>query len=126
MEREFIITIEATIPNATTTADQALQAINKVINESSDITQPPFILLCITSNNSLVLTTNPTTKAAAYTRYLQIIANATKCLKLVESRINECWTKFLLHNVPTNTNLSTVRSKIESTYPSLRLGQDHR
>jgi hypothetical protein len=123
-EREVIITLETTIPNAATTADQALQAINKAINESADITQPPFILSRITSNNRLVLTTNPTTKAAAYAPYLQIIANAAKVLKPIESRINERWTKFLLHNVPTNANLATIRSEIESTYSSLCLGQD--
>jgi hypothetical protein len=101
-----------------------LQAINRVIKESADITQPPFILAHITSNNRLVLTTNPTTKASDYTPYLQIIANVTQQLKPTETRINERWTKFLLHNVPTNANLPAVRSKIEDTYPSLRLGQD--
>jgi hypothetical protein len=73
-----------------------------------------------------VLTTNPTTKASDYTPYLQIIANVTQQLKPTETRINEQWTKFLLHNVPTNANLPAVRSEIEDTYPSLRLGQDPR
>jgi hypothetical protein len=59
-------------------------------------------------------------------RDLQIIASVTQQLKPTETRINERWTKFLLHNVPTNANLPAVRSEIEDTYPSLRLGQDPR
>jgi hypothetical protein len=123
-DRELIITLGETITNHATIADQALQTINKVIKESTDITQLPFILACITNNNRLVLTTNPTTKALDYTPYLQIITNVTQQLKPTETRINERWTKFLLHNVPTNANLSAVRSEIEDTYPSLHLGQD--
>jgi hypothetical protein len=72
-----------------------------------------------------VLTTNPTTKASDYTPYLQIIASVTQQLKPTETRINECWTKFLQHNIPTNTYLPALRSEIEDTYPSLSLGQDH-
>jgi hypothetical protein len=123
-DREVIITIGEKITDHATIANHALQAINKVMKESTDITQPPFILARITSNNRLVLTTNPTTKASDYTPYLQIIANVTQQLKPTETRINERWTKFLLHNIPTNANLPAVRSEIEDTYPSLRLGQD--
>jgi hypothetical protein len=119
-----IITLREKVTDNATITDQALQAINKVIKESTDITQPPFTLAHITSNNRLVLTTNPTTKASDYTPYLQIIANITQQLKPTKTRINECWTKFLLHNVPTNANLPPVRTEIEDTYPSLRLGQD--
>jgi hypothetical protein len=125
-DREVIITLGEKVTDTATIADQALQAINKVINESTNITQPPFILAHITSNNRLVLTTNPTTKASDYTPYLQIIANVTQQLKPTETRINERWTKFLLHNVPTNANLPAVRNEIEATYPSLCLGQDPR
>jgi hypothetical protein len=124
VDREVIITLGENVTDATTIADQALQAINKIINESTDITQPPFILARITSNNRLVLTTNPTTKASEYTPYLQIIANVTSNLKPSETRINERWTKFLLHNVPTNANPTAIRNEIESTYPSLCLRQD--
>jgi hypothetical protein len=123
-DREVIITLGEKVTNQATMADQALQAINKVIKESTNITQPPFILARITNNNRLVLTTNPTTKASDYTPYLQIITNAAQPLKPTETRINERWTKFLLDNVPTNANLPAVRSENEDTYPSLRLGQE--
>jgi hypothetical protein len=125
-DREVIITLREKVTDTATIADQALQAINKVIKESADITQPPFILARITSNNRLVLTTNRTTKASDYTQYLQIIANVTQQLKPTETRINERWTKLLLHNVPTNANLPAVRTEIEDTNPSLHHGQDPR
>jgi hypothetical protein len=123
-KREVIITIAVPVTNAIPTTDYALKPINKVIMESADITVPPFILACITSNNRVVLMTNPTTKATTYVPYLQILTNAVKCLKPVETKSNECWSKFLLNNVPTNANLSTVKAEIESTYPSLHLRQD--
>jgi hypothetical protein len=69
-EREVILTLEATVTDSTTTANQALQSINAVIRQSADITHPPFILAYITSNNRLVLTSNPTTKASAYVPFL--------------------------------------------------------
>jgi hypothetical protein len=121
-EREVIITLNTTVTNATATADQALQTINTTIKGSPNITQPPFILAYITSNNCLVLTTNPMTKASTYEPLLQIIANATSNLNPVETTINECWSKFLLHNVPTNSNLDAVHAEIEATYPSLCYG----
>jgi hypothetical protein len=89
-EREVIITITVPVTNAIPTTDYALKLVNKAIMESANIAMPPFILACITSNNRVVLMTNPTTKAAAYAHYLQILTNATKCLKPVETKINEC------------------------------------
>jgi hypothetical protein len=116
-DREVIITIKVAVTDAIRAADYSLKLVNKAITESADITMPPFILARITSNNRIVLITNPTTKVAIYMPYLQILANATKCLKPVETKINECWSKFLLHNVPTNAKLSAVKAEIESTYP---------
>jgi hypothetical protein len=109
--------------NAAATTHQTLQAINKTIKDTPDITQPPFILARITGNNRVVLTSNPTTNASAYEAYLPMIANAASNLNAVKTRINERWSKFLLHNVPTNTDLNVVRSEIEATYPSLCLGE---
>jgi uncharacterized coiled-coil protein SlyX len=125
-EREVIITLNTAVTDAAATIDQTLQAMNTTIKDTPDITQPPLILSGITSNNCLVLTTNPTTKASAYELYLQMIPNAASNLNPVETRINEYWSKFLWHNVPTNTNLNIVHSEIEATYPSLSLGQTPR
>jgi hypothetical protein len=123
-EREVIIHIAMPVSDPIQAADYTLKLINKAITESADITVPPFTLAHITTNNRVVLMTNPTTKATAYAPYLQFIADATKCLKPIETKINECWSKFLLHNVPVDADPSTVKVEIESTYPSLHLGQD--
>jgi hypothetical protein len=45
-------------------------------------------------------------------------------LQPTDPRINERWTKFLIHNVPTNAKPPDVKTEIETTYPSLRLAQD--
>jgi hypothetical protein len=122
-KRQVIIMLNTSKTNATTTVDQTLQAINKTIKDIPDITQPPFILAYITGNNYLVLTTNPTTKVSVYKLYLQMIANIASNLNTVETIINECWSEFLLHNIPTNTDLNVIYSEIKTTYPSLYLGQ---
>jgi hypothetical protein len=46
-----------------------------------------------------------------------------KALQPTDPRINGCWSKFLVHNVPTNAKLPVIRGEIESTYP-LHLAQE--
>jgi hypothetical protein len=105
-------------------ADYALNRFNYTIGRSADITLPPFILARMNSNNKLVLTTNPTTPANAYAPYLPMLSTEIRALKPTDPRINGRWSKFLVHNVPTNANLSDVQAEIESTYPSLHFAQD--
>jgi hypothetical protein len=107
-------------------ATYALQRFNHIINTRSDITLPPFILAQITNNNRLVLTTNPTTPATAYASYLPMLSAEINALQPMDPRINGCWTKFLIHNVPTNAKLPDIKTEIETMYPSLRLAQDPR
>jgi hypothetical protein len=128
VEREVIITCETQFANIDRAkfADYALNRFNHAIRHSADITQLPFILARINSNNKLVLTTNPTTPATAYKPYMQILANEIKSLKPTEGYINTRWSKFLVHNIPTNATLPAVKANIESTYPSLSLTQDPR
>jgi hypothetical protein len=126
IEREVIITCETHVADIDRAkcADYALNRFNYAIGYSADITLLPFILTWINNNNKLVLTTNPTTLATAYASYLLMLTAEIKALKPMDPQINGCWSKFLVHNVPTNTNLPTVKAEIESTYPSLRLAQD--
>jgi hypothetical protein len=105
-------------------ANYALNRVNHIINQSADITLPTFILARINSNSKLVLTTNPTTPATAYTSYLQMLSANIKALQPTDPHINGCWSKFLVHNVPTKANLRAVKTAIELTYPSLHLAQD--
>jgi hypothetical protein len=123
IEREVIITCEHHIAeiDRTNYTNYALNNINRIIRHSADITLPPFILARINSNNKLVITTNPTTPATAYVPYLRMLTTDIKSLQPTDPRINGRWSKFLVHNVPTNAKLPAIKTEIETTYPSLRL-----
>jgi hypothetical protein len=128
IEREIIITCDRSITEAECqgTAAGALIRLNNTIRTTAEIDQPPFILARITSNNKLVLTTNPTTPATAYTPYMPVLLNEIKPLKPTTGQINSRWTKFLVHNIPTDAALESVGREIERTYPTLRLMQEPR
>jgi hypothetical protein len=123
IEREVIITCQTHVAEIDQAkfADYALNRFNYAIRHSADITQLPFILARINSNNRLVLTTNPTTPGTAYASYLLMLLAEIKSLQPMHARINGRWSKFLVHNIPTNANLPAIKAEIESTYPSLRL-----
>jgi hypothetical protein len=89
-----------------------------------DITLLPFILTQIIVNNRLVLTTNPTTPATAYVSYLLMLSTEINALQPVDPCINGYWTKFLVHNVPTNARLPDIKTEIKTTYPSLHLATE--
>jgi hypothetical protein len=129
IEREVIITCETRIIgeiDRTNFANYALNRFNQIIKHSPEITLPPFILARINSNSKLVITTNLTTPATAYASYLQMLSADIKALQPTDPRINSCWSKFLVHSVPTNAKLPAIKAEIETTYPSLRLTQDPR
>jgi ribosomal protein L29 len=129
IERDVIITCETRIIgeiDRTNFANYALNRFNHIIKHSPEITLPPFILARINSNSKLVLTTNPTTPATTYASYLQMLSADIKPLQPMDPQINGRWSKFLVHNVPTNAKLPAIKAEIETTYPSLRLAQDPR
>jgi hypothetical protein len=70
--------------------------------------------------------TNPTTPAMAYKSYLPMLSIEINALHLSDPHINGHWTKFLVHNVPTNAKLPDIKTKIETTYPSLHLATEPR
>jgi hypothetical protein len=70
--------------------------------------------------------TNPTTPATAYAPYLTMLSAEINALQPTDPRINRCWSKFLIHNVPTNAKLPDIKTEIETTYHSLCLAQDPR
>jgi hypothetical protein len=65
--------------------------------------------------------TNPTTPATAYASYLLMLSTEINALQPMDSCINECWTKFLIYNIPINTKLPDIKAEIETIYPSLQL-----
>jgi hypothetical protein len=127
IEREVMITCNANITDAkfyVKWVTYILQRFNHIIRQSADITLLPFILTQITNNTRLVLTTNPTTPATAYASYLPMLSAEINALHPMDPHINRHWTKFLVHNIPTNAKLPDVKAEIETTYPSLHLATE--
>jgi hypothetical protein len=52
-----------------------------------------------------------------------MLSATINAIKPTDPQINRCWSKFLVHNVPTNANLPLIKAEIESMYPSLHLAQ---
>jgi hypothetical protein len=130
VDREIIIT--TTYENFTNDTERqkaagfALSYLNYAIRNTAEIDQPPFILARVNSNNKLVLTTNPTTPATAYIPYMPVLLNEIKNLKPTNGQPNGRWTKFLIHNIPTDAALDSVGREIERNYPTLRIMQEPR
>jgi hypothetical protein len=127
-EREIIISFTEPLKAAPTetTADTALEKINKTIVDHKDIHQPPFIRARFSVNNNLVITTSNNNCGLDYDAYLNIIVDAVKFLGPATARINERWSKFLIHGVPTHSSLESIRYDIETNYASLKLAQTPR
>jgi hypothetical protein len=111
IEREIIITCNLDIIPVTERkdfSDKAQQIFNSIIIRSAEINLLPFIFAQTNSNNKLVLMTKHTTLAAAYKPYLQLFTNNMTHLTPTTSKINTCWSKFLIHNIPTSAHPSVV------------------
>jgi hypothetical protein len=67
--------------------------------------------------------TNPISPGTAYASYLLILCAQINALQPMDPHINGYWSKFLVHNVPTNAKLPDIKTEIETTYPSLLLAQ---
>jgi hypothetical protein len=128
IEWEIIISTDTIFPLAelTTWADYALNRFNWLIHSIAEITQPPFALARINSHNKIVLTTNPTAPASAYTPYMPMLLNKIKSLKPTVGNTNSRWTKFLVHNIPTGTPTDKLKPLLEANYPTLQLMQEPR
>jgi TolA-binding protein len=130
-DREIIISFNAPIQKpdnipAQLIADRARIEINKVLTDSKDIAAPPFLASRITANQNIVLTTGLNCNGMDYKAYLPLIAATLSHLGTATATINERWTKFLLHNVPTTLSPNELRQELETHYPDLRLAQTPR
>jgi hypothetical protein len=130
-EREIIVSFKEPMTVPTTEASQnvanlARIAANSALKASSEMPPRPLLTARITSNRNLVFTTNEQIPGSDYTAYLSIIADSLKNLGEATATLNECWTKFLLHNVPTSLSLNEIRYEIETHYPELKLAQTPR
>jgi hypothetical protein len=121
IEREFIIPTDTTFPPAELKkwADYTLNRFKWLIETTAEITQPPFALARINSHNKIVLSTNPAIPASAYTPYMPMLLKEIKSLKPTVRTTNSCWTKFLVHNIPTDTPTDKIKFLLEANYPTL-------
>jgi hypothetical protein len=126
-DRLVIFNLTAAPNDRKEAADRALQVINSTITNHTDITHPPFILAHITATtNNLVFTVAPQHMGASYEPYLAIFEDALHEFPIASSRISQRWTRFILHGIPTTATPENVRTEIETTYPTLRMGQTPR
>jgi hypothetical protein len=116
IEQEIIIPTDTIFPPAELKkwADYALNRFNWLIHNTAEITQPPFALARINNHNKIVLTTNPTIPTSAYTPYMPMLLNEIKSLKPTIGNINSRWTKFLVHNIPIDTNTAKLKVLLEA------------
>jgi hypothetical protein len=128
IEREIIIPTDTIFPPAELKkwADYALNRFNWLILHTADIAPPPFTLARINSHNKIVLMTNPTTPASAYTPYMPMLLNEIKSLKPATGNTNSRWTKFLVHNIPTAATPAELKAALEANYSTLQLIQEPR
>jgi hypothetical protein len=104
-------------------AFQALKTVNKVIAENKDLENPPFIRARFTLSNNLALTTGLDNCALDYESHLKAITEPLKFVREGTVIVNEKWSKFLLHRVPTFGTLEEIRNDVEIYYPKLKRGQ---
>jgi hypothetical protein len=128
IEREIIVPTNTIFPPAELKqwADYALNRFNWLILNTAEITPPPFALARINIHNKIVLTTNPTTPASAYTPYMPMLLNEIKSLKPTTGTTNSHWTKFLVHNITTAATPAQLKTVLEANYPTLQLMQEPR
>jgi len=90
MADRLIIFSLTTAPNdRKEAADQALQAVNKVITTHANIEHPPLILANITATNNLIFTVTPQFLSTIYEPYLAILEEALHEFPIISSRVSQ-------------------------------------
>jgi hypothetical protein len=80
----------------------------------------------VSATNNLVFTVAPQHLSTNYEPYLGILEDALHELPIASSRISQRWTRFIIHGIPTSATPETVRTELEVTHPSLKMGQTPR
>ena len=127
MADRFIIFNLTTAPNdRKEAADRALQAVNRAITTHADIEHPPLILANFTATNNLVFTVVSQLLSTIYEPYLAILEEDLNKFPITSSQVSQRWTRFINNRIPTTATPETVRTEIETNYPTLRMGQTPR
>jgi len=122
-DRLIIFSLTTTPNDCKEATDCALQVANKAITTHADIVHPPLILANITATNNLVFTVAPQHLSTTYEPYLGILEDALHEFPIGSSRVSQRWTCFIVRGVPTTATPESALTKIETSYPSLRMGQ---
>jgi hypothetical protein len=101
----------------------ALETVNKVIAENKDLEKPQFIRAHLTLSINLTLPAGLDNCALDYETCLKVITESLIFVGEGTAIVNEKWSKFLLHGVPTFGALEEIRNDVEIYYPKLKLGQ---
>jgi hypothetical protein len=126
-EREVVIEFENLLRLPTTpTSNSVRNAVNKMLIDRKDVTVPPFVNARFSRNNNLVLITPPAKNNIEYEPYLGLICEALTPLGKGIPHINEKWTKFVIHGVPTRAKIPTIQTEFQLTYDKLTLVQTPR
>jgi hypothetical protein len=126
-EREIIICFETMAKEPShELAKIAWKHVNQALADMKDIKVPPFFAARFSRNSNLVLTTGLNHNNMNYEAYLPIICHTLTPIGRCSAYINERWTKFIAHGVPTNANMEGIRQDIESQYSTLKLAQTPR
>jgi hypothetical protein len=109
-EREIVISFKNGLKCEPTdeNAFRALTTVNTVIAENKDLEKPLFIRARFTLSNNLALTAGLDNCALDYESHLKVITESLKFAGESTAIVNEKWSKFLLHRVPTPRTLEEI------------------
>jgi hypothetical protein len=107
------------------TEDQALEAVNTAL-AATQLQRRLFHGAKFSLAKNLVLTTGLHETNENLAGYLVTIEDSLRFILNGSAKLQEPWTKFLLHGVPTKLDLDTIRRDVENYCPTVKLGQTPR
>ncbi|KAL0630817.1 hypothetical protein Q9L58_010330 [Maublancomyces gigas] len=123
LQRQLVVTCNPT-PPTTITNNTILSSVNNKLKSAC----VRFNLARRSVKNNLVLQTAPANTALEAIDNGDTIASCLKDLGCTPTlmRSNAIWTSFLVHNVPTSSDLEVVAAAIQLNYPTITLCQHPR
>jgi hypothetical protein len=108
-EREIVISFDTLTREPTPAPAMTVwKHVNQALIDHKDIKIPPFLNARFSRNNNLVLTTGLNHNNMDYEAYLPIICHTLIPLGKGTAHINERWTKFIAHGVPTSATMDEI------------------
>jgi hypothetical protein len=105
--------------------DKALEVVNSEMARTA-IQSRIFHSARFSLSRNLILSTGLHTSNENLAGFLTLIEDTLTFIGPASAQLSSPWTKFLLHGVPTQMELSTIRRDVEQYCPSIKLGQTPR